>query len=80
MQYTYCKDMLTCNKCNLWTTRTKVVPGRGDPSSSLWFVGEAPGREEDETGIAFVGRAGRLLDRCIEKVNITSFNIVNLLK
>ncbi|MGD9209339.1 MAG: uracil-DNA glycosylase, partial [Desulfobacteraceae bacterium] len=57
-----------------------MVPGRGNPSSSLWFVGEAPGRKEDETGVAFVGRAGRLLDRCIEKANITSFNTVNLLK
>lgn len=80
MQYTHCKDMLLCKQCDLHKTRLKVVPGRGDPTAFLWFVGEAPGKEEDETGVAFTGRAGRLLDRCLEKGGIDFFNIVNLLK
>lgn len=74
------EKMLNCTVCKLHKTRTNVVPGRGDPSASLWFAGEAPGRKEDETGQAFVGRAGRLLDRCLEKECITYFNIVNILK
>ena len=74
------EEMLRCTACGLHKTRIRVVPGRGDPTSTLWFVGEAPGREEDETGQAFIGRAGRLLDRCLEKAGITRFNIVNILK
>lgn len=74
------EKMLSCTACGLHKTRNRVVPGRGNPDSSLWFAGEAPGREEDETGQAFVGRAGRLLDLCLEKARITDFYIVNILK
>ena len=57
-----CKD---CTRCPLSATRTQVVFGRGDPTSDLVFVGEAPGAEEDEQGFPFVGRSGRLLDRLV---------------
>ena len=69
-----------CTKCELHKTRTRAVIGRGDPSYGLWFVGEAPGREEDETGLAFVGRSGRLLNLCNHKEGIRNGYIVNLLK
>jgi DNA polymerase len=55
-----------CPRCKLSTTRTRIVFGQGNPKAELMFVGEAPGREEDEQGLAFVGRAGQLLTKIIE--------------
>ena len=57
-----CKD---CTLCDLAATRTQVVFGRGDHTSDLVFVGEAPGAEEDAQGFPFVGRSGKLLDRLV---------------
>ena len=45
--------------------RTQVVFGMGDPDADLMFVGEGPGAEEDEQGLPFVGRSGKLLDRLV---------------
>src|SRR5512143_3724066 len=56
-----------CPRCKLSRTRTRIVLGQGNPKAELMFVGEAPGREEDEQGLAFVGRAGQLLTDIIEK-------------
>lgn len=76
----YLPDLLRCTKCELSETRINVVPGRGDWNATLWLVGEAPGAEEDRTGLAFVGRAGQLLDMCLKKARIEQFTIVNILK
>lgn len=54
-----------CRACAHGSTRKQVVFAKGDPLSSLCFVGEAPGAEEDEQGIPFVGDAGKLLDKQI---------------
>ena len=56
-----------CRRCKLAGTRTNIVFGQGNPNASLMFVGEAPGADEDEQGLAFVGRAGQLLTDIIEK-------------
>ena len=56
-----------CRRCRLAGTRTNIVFGQGNPGASLMFVGEAPGADEDEQGLAFVGRAGQLLTDIIEK-------------
>ncbi len=56
-----------CKKCKLCTTRKNVVFGEGSPEAALLFIGEGPGKTEDETGRPFVGRAGELLTRIIEK-------------
>lgn len=56
-----------CQRCKLAGTRTNIVFGQGNPNASLMFVGEAPGADEDEQGLAFVGRAGQLLTDIIEK-------------
>jgi DNA polymerase len=56
-----------CRRCRLAGTRTNIVFGQGNPNASLMFVGEAPGADEDEQGLAFVGRAGQLLTDIIEK-------------
>lgn len=54
-----------CRQCALAEGRTQAVPGEGDSRAELMFVGEGPGREEDEQGRPFVGRAGQLLTRII---------------
>lgn len=54
-----------CTACPLAPGRTQVVFSRGDPTSDLMFVGEAPGRDEDLAGEPFVGRSGKLLDRLL---------------
>jgi len=66
----------------LGCTRTNLVFGTGNPNAELMFVGEAPGEQEDKTGIPFVGRAGQLLDRYLYAVDIPreSVYIANILK
>ncbi len=56
-----------CRRCRLASGRKTIVFGQGNPHAELMFVGEAPGAEEDEQGLAFVGRAGQLLTDIIEK-------------
>ena len=56
-----------CTKCALCESRNNTVFGQGNPDASLVFVGEAPGHDEDMQGLAFVGRAGKLLTDIIEK-------------
>jgi uracil-DNA glycosylase family 4 len=60
-------DLGDCRRCKLAPGRKTIVFGQGNPSAELMFVGEAPGSEEDEQGLAFVGRAGQLLTDIIEK-------------
>lgn len=60
------KFLTGCPRCKLSRTRTNIVFGQGNPHADLMFVGEAPGRDEDEQGLAFVGRAGQLLTKIIE--------------
>lgn len=57
-----------CPRCKLSGSRSQIVFGQGDPKAELVFIGEAPGREEDEQGLAFVGRAGQLLTKIIEAI------------
>jgi uracil-DNA glycosylase family 4 len=65
------KQVEGCTSCPLHESRTQVVFGSGDPSADLFFVGEAPGAEEDRSGAPFVGRSGRLLDRLLESIGIS---------
>jgi uracil-DNA glycosylase family 4 len=60
-----------CTRCKLHTLgRKQVVFGLGNPDADLMFVGEAPGADEDLQGIPFVGRAGQLLTKMIEAINL----------
>jgi DNA polymerase len=60
-----------CTKCpQLASTRRTVVFGSGNADADLMFVGEAPGAREDESGIPFVGQAGKLLDRMLEEIGL----------
>jgi uracil-DNA glycosylase family 4 len=58
-------EAATCTACDLHKSRNKSVFHRGSPDAQIAFVGEAPGADENETGIPFVGRAGKLLDAMI---------------
>ncbi len=58
-------EVSRCTRCKLHETRTHTVFSRGSTSAELVFVGEGPGADEDASGIAFVGKAGQLLDRMV---------------
>lgn len=62
------RDLGECQRCKLWSTRTQLVFGEGNPQARLMFVGEGPGADEDASGRPFVGRAGQLLTRMIEAI------------
>jgi uracil-DNA glycosylase family 4 len=62
------KFLAGCPRCKLSRGRTNIVFGQGNAQAELMFVGEAPGREEDEQALAFVGRAGQLLTKIIEAI------------
>ena len=71
-----------CQKCELCKTRTNIVFGTGNENARLMFIGEAPGQKEDETGIPFVGAAGKLLNKYLDAVGIDREDvyIANILK
>jgi DNA polymerase len=64
------KDLGDCQRCKLAPTRKKIVFGQGDPHAALVFIGEGPGADEDEQGLPFVGRAGKLLNRMIQSIDM----------
>jgi DNA polymerase len=65
------QDLGDCARCKLHTLgRSQIVFGVGSPLARLMFVGEAPGHDEDVQGIPFVGRAGQLLTKMIEAIDL----------
>jgi uracil-DNA glycosylase len=76
------EDLGECTRCKLHATRTHVVFGQGSASARLMFIGEAPGADEDEQGLAFVGKAGQLLTKIIEAMGMSRDEvfITNILK
>ncbi len=64
------QELGDCRRCKLWKTRTHLVFGSGDPKAQLMFIGEAPGAEEDQQGEPFVGSAGQLLNRLLERLGL----------
>ena len=71
-----------CLKCPLGATRTNFVFGSGNPDADIMVIGEAPGADEDEQGMPFVGRAGQLLTKILEAVELPreTVYICNILK
>lgn len=61
-----------CYRCDLGQGRTHAVIGRGSLQAPIMVVGEGPGQNEDETGQPFVGKAGQLLDKILESVQLTT--------
>ena len=71
---------MKCERCGLHKTAAHHVHGRGSLSADLLFVGEAPGKQEDQTGLPFVGKAGLVLDSLISKYDFPqlSYFITNV--
>ncbi len=58
-------EVKICTKCALHRGRTQAVPGEGNPSTKILFIGEGPGSTEDKMGRPFVGDAGQFLDEML---------------
>jgi len=69
-------------KCELKKTATQPVPGVGNPDAEIVFIGEAPGKKEDETGMPFVGAAGKFLTEMLNEIKLKRENvyITNIVK
>ena len=84
MDYETLRDeAMGCTRCGLSETRNNVVFSDGNPNARLVVVGEAPGANEDRTGVPFVGAAGKLLDLILASVDLSredSVYICNVLK
>lgn len=59
----------SCKQCPLYVTRNQVVFGSGNWEAPIFLIGEAPGFEEDKTGVAFVGKSGQLLEKILQACN-----------
>jgi len=59
-----------CQQCPLYQTAHRAVPGDGNPNAEIVFVGEGPGAKEDETGLPFVGAAGKFLNELLESIHL----------
>ncbi len=71
-----------CTACRLCEGRTNAVPGQGNPHATVMFVGEGPGKNEDEQGIPFCGASGRLLDSLLAGIGMERSDvfITNIVK
>ncbi len=79
---TIAETVAGCRRCPLYATAKNPVPGTGNPDADFMIVGEAPGANEDEQGVPFVGQAGQLLTKIIEAIQLTRDDvfIANVLK
>ena len=64
-------EIKNCKKCPLHRLRKNAVPGEGGHKKRIMFIGEAPGRREDELGRPFVGAAGKFLDELLSEIGLT---------
>jgi uracil-DNA glycosylase family 4 len=76
------KELGDCKRCKLHGHRRHIVFGMGNPEARLVFVGEGPGGDEDMQGKPFVGRAGQLLTKIINSIDLTreEVYIANIIK
>jgi len=76
------KRIRVCPECPLCKSRTIAVPGEGKPAAKVMIIGEAPGKQEDQTGRPFVGNAGRYLEHVLEGTPFVreDFFITNVVK
>src|SRR2546421_11209470 len=63
-------EVSTCARCDLCRSRTRAVPGEGNPQAKLLFIGEGPGFHEDQQGRPFVGPSGQLLQELLKSINL----------
>ncbi len=62
------RSIMQCRQCRLHESKTHYVPGEGSPQPDIFFIGEGPGQTEDQFGRPFIGNAGQLLDKIIDKM------------
>ena len=76
------KRIDNCSKCKLCKYRNNIVFGKGNMNADIMLIAEAPGYEEDKTGIPFMGRSGKIIDEALEVANITRNDvyITNIVK
>ena len=76
------QEVKKCTKCSLYKTRKNTVFGEGNSDSDIMIIGEAPGREEDDVGRPFIGRAGKLLNEFLKSISLNrdSVFIANTIK
>ena len=76
------QHILTCTHCPLSRTRNLPVMGRGSHEAEIMLIAEAPGAQEDQQGIPFVGRSGEILDRLLQDCGLSrdEIYITNILK
>ncbi len=76
------KEVSSCKKCSLSRSRIKTVFGVGNPNAEVIFIGEGPGYDEDRIGEPFVGRAGKLLDKILNSIELSreKVYIANIVK
>lgn len=76
------EEICKCTRCPLGANRNQFVFGSGNPDAGIMFVGEAPGADEDRSGLPFVGAAGQLLTKIIEAMGLLreEVYICNILK
>jgi DNA polymerase len=74
--------MSLCGNCALRKGCSRVVPGDGNPEAEIMFIGEAPGKKEDELGVPFVGAAGKFLNEMLASIKIKreDIYIANIVK
>ena len=65
------KGIRRCRKCPLHRNRAHAVPGEGPVRADVFFLGEAPGKEEDKKGLPFVGRSGKFLERLLDEIGMS---------
>ena len=77
-----CRQMASCQACDLAQLRTRVVPGEGAEDADILFIGEAPGLNEDREGRPFVGAAGAFLDELLSSIGLSRNDvyIANVIK
>ena len=63
-------EVSTCTRCDLCKSRTRAVPGEGNPHAKILFIGEGPGLHEDKQGRPFVGPSGQLLQELLKSINL----------
>lgn len=76
------QNVIGCTACDLCFERNRIVFGEGTPDADIMILGEAPGKSENESGRPFVGRAGNLLGKWMEEINLTREDvfIANIVK
>lgn len=68
-------EVSKCSLCSLAKFRINTVPGEGNPSADIMFIGEAPGANEDKKGIPFCGAAGKFLDEMLRTIGLDRQNV-----